>query len=338
MTDGERPARLVPRIQGVTVSSISTPNTAHATVGGVARSLRRITGLTVLAAAVAVAGCTVSASPEPGATPSSTVGITAASTGSPTAVSSTEAPADGVWVTAYFMVDTRAGLRLTRERQSLPDDDVATAVGAMIAGPTDPDYSTPWNPQTEVLSVSQDADLITVDLSDDALTANVGSEGAALMIQQLVWTATGAAGQPGAAVALLIDGAAPEDLWGAVRWDEPVVRADPLDVRSLVQLDVPAEGEVLAAGKVSISGEAAAFEANVPWRITSGGAEVASGFTLTTSGQEFAPFQFTVELQPGEYVVAITEDDPSDGEGGTPMSDTRTFTVAPVGLPESGGR
>lgn len=299
----------------------------HRAVGPSRRA--RFLGFAALAVVVPLAGCTVSAEPAPGGTASST---TAASTLSPTT-----APAERVWVTAYFMVDTRVGLRLARERQSLPDGDVTTAVAAMIAGPVDPDYFTPWNSQTEVLSVSQDAGLITVDLSEDALTASIGSEGAALMIQQLVWTATGAAGQPDAAVALLIEGAAPGDLWGAVRWDEPVVRADPLSVRFSYQLDVPAEGEVFPAGKVTISGEAAAFEAHVPWRITADGVEVLSGYTMTSDSLHLAPFQFTVELKPGEYVVAIIEEQAATGGvADTPMSDTRTFTVTPAGLPGSG--
>ena len=271
---------------------------------------------------VTLAGCTASAVPVPRATPTATAN---------------PVPSVRAWVTAYFMIDTRTGLRLTRERQSVPASGAAVAVEAMIAGPVDPDYSTPWNPQSKVLSVSEASGLVTVDLSGDAVTANIGSEGAALMIQQLVWTVTEAMGLPGAAVTLLIDGAAPGDLWGAVRWDEPVVRADPLDVRSLVQLDVPAEGEVFPIGGIAISGEAAVFEAHLPWRITAAAAEVASGFTMTSEGQRFAPFQFTVNLPPGDYVVQITEDDPSDGAAGTPMKDDRSFTVARVGLPGSGG-
>ncbi len=300
------------------MSSISTHSTASA-AERLARHAGRFLAIAALAVVVPLAGCTASST-------------TAASTPSPTT-----APTERVWVTAYFMVDTRVGLRLARERQSLPDGEVSTAVAAMIAGPVDPDYSTPWNPQTEVLSVSQDPGLITVDLSKDALTASIGSEGAALMIQQLVWTATGAAQQPEAGVALLIEGAAPGDLWGAVRWDEPVVRADPLDVRFSFQLDVPAEGEVFPAGMVTISGEAAAYEAHVPWRITADGVEMLSGYTMTSSGSQFAPFQFTVELQPGEYVVAIIEEQGATGdEAGASMVDTRTFTVIPAGLPGSG--
>jgi hypothetical protein len=79
---------------------------------------------------------------------------------------------------------------------------------------------------------------------------------------------------------------------------------------------------------VTVTGEAAAFEANVPWQVLDAeGAEVAAGFTTTSEGMTFAPFSFEVELDPGTYTVVITEDDPSGGEGGTPMSDSRTFTV-----------
>jgi hypothetical protein len=77
-----------------------------------------------------------------------------------------------------------------------------------------------------------------------------------------------------------------------------------------------------------VAGEAAAFEANVPWRVLdASGAEVTSGFATTSEGQVFAPYSFTVDLPPGAYTVEISEDDPSGGAGGTPMSDTRTITV-----------
>jgi hypothetical protein len=57
------------------------------------------------------------------------------------------------------------------------------------------------------------------------------------------------------------------------------------------------------------------------------GREVSTGITMTTEGQTFAPFAFAVELTPGTYTVVITEDDPSDGAAGVPMSDSRAVTV-----------
>jgi hypothetical protein len=237
-------------------------------------------------------------------------------------------PAGTATATVYFTVDTRAGLRLAREQRDVPADDPATgAVEAMIAGPDDPDYATTWNPETQVLAVERGDEAITVDLSEEARTANVGSPGAALMIQQLVYTVTEAIDES-APVQLLIEGEPAGELWGAVSWDEPVAREDPVDVRTFVQIDTPREGAEVTS-PVTVTGDANAFEANVPWRVLDeGGQEVEAGFATTTAGQEFAPFSFTVELEPGTYTVEISEDDPSDGAGGTPMVDTKTITVS----------
>jgi hypothetical protein len=147
------------------------------------------------------------------------------------------------------------------------------------------------------------------------------------MIQQLVYTVTEAIDES-APVQLLIEGEPAGELWGAVSWDEPVAREDPVDVRTFVQIDTPREGAEVTS-PVTVTGDANAFEANVPWRVLDeGGQEVEAGFATTTAGQEFAPFSFTVELEPGTYTVEISEDDPSDGAGGTPMVDTKTITVS----------
>jgi hypothetical protein len=227
----------------------------------------------------------------------------------------------------YFMVDTRTGFRLAREFRDLAGDDPAVAaVETMIAGADDPDYATAWNPETQVLGVTQDGSAIEVDLSADARTANIGSEGAALMIQQLVYTVTEAVDEE-ATVQLLIEGEPAGELWGVVSWDEPVGRADPLDVRSLVQIDAPREG-VTTTSPLRIEGEAAVFEATLSWRILGAdGTEVNAGITMTAEGQTFAPFMFPVVLEPGTYTVEISEDDPSGGEGGPVMTDTRTVTI-----------
>jgi hypothetical protein len=231
----------------------------------------------------------------------------------------------------WFQVDTaRLGLRLARELRDLPaDDPVRAGVEAMIAGPDDPDYGSPWNPETEVLATSIEEGRVTVDLSADARTANVGSAGAALMVQQLVYTATDAATRPKADVELLVDGEPAGELWGAVVWDGPIGREDPDDVRMLVQIDTPREGQVVA-GPLTVSGEANVFEATVVWRILDDDGDlVDSSFVTTAEGFTFAPFEFGIVLDPGTYVVEIQEDDPSAGEAGPPMTDTRRVTIEP---------
>jgi spore germination protein GerM len=237
-------------------------------------------------------------------------------------------PADTVTVMVYYPIDTRTGFRLAREPREVPDSpSMAGVVETMIAGPDDPDYGAVWNPSTQVNDVTVADGVITVDLSADARTANVGSALAGLMIDQLVYTVTDAAEDPSLAVMLTIDGEPAGALWGAVVWDEPVTRADPMDVRLLVQIDNLAEGAVVSS-PVTVSGEAAVFEATLLWKVLDAdGAEVAAGFATTSEGQTFAPYAFDVELDPGTYTVVITEDDPSDGEGGESMTDTRTITV-----------
>lgn len=232
-----------------------------------------------------------------------------------------------VTTAVYFMAETRTGPRLVREMREVVDTDpAAAAVKLMIEGPTDPDYFSPWNTAAVVRGIATSAGAVEVNLSPDARTANIGSAGAALMIQQLVYTVTDAT-DPSAAVTLLIDGEPAGELWGAVSWDEPVTREAEEDVRQLVQVDYPIEGATVDS-PVNVEGDAAVFEANLPWRILDeDGAPVEVGFTMTEEGQRFAPFSFSVDLEPGRYIVEITEDDPSGGEGGEPMSDTRTITV-----------
>jgi hypothetical protein len=283
-------------------------------------------GLSVAATLALLAGCT---KVKPAESASPTDGPTATEPDETPEATPTETPAgDTTTVSVYYPLDTRTGFRLGREAREVPADELAGVVETMIAGPLDPDYGAVWNPDTEVLGVSGVVDgVITVDLSADARTANVGSALAGLMIQQLVYTVTEAARDTSLAVMLTIEGEPAGELWGAVVWDEPVTRDDPNAVRLFVQIDNLTEGDTVSS-PVTVSGEACAFEANVPWKVLDAdGDEVASGATLASEGMTFAPYSFEVSLDPGTYTVMVMEDDPSDGAGGTPMQDTRTITV-----------
>ena len=286
---------------------------------------RAVVVVGILLLAAACGDDSPSGEPAPPAQSSTPGSATATTSGAPTASPAT--PAEPVTSAVWFIVDTRNGLRLVRELRDLPGADPAReAVEAMVEGPVDPDYTTTWNPDTEVLSVEVQGDLVTVDLSSEAETASVGSEGAALMVQQLVYTVTDAV-DPEAGVQLLIEGEPADELWGAVSWDGPERRAEPLEVRSLVQVDRPREGKTLDS-PVRVEGEAATFEANVLWRILdAAGDEVDSGFATADEGMTLSPFAFEVDLEPGSYVLEVSEDDPSGGEGGEPMTDTRSFLV-----------
>jgi Immunoglobulin-like domain of bacterial spore germination/Sporulation and spore germination len=232
-------------------------------------------------------------------------------------------------VPVYYVAETPAGYRLQREFHPVVTDDPAgAAVREMFADASgaDPDYRTYWPPGSALREpVRRQEGAIVVDLTG-VRSARMGPDLAEATVQQLVFTVQGAL-QSTDPVRILVDGAPAPDLWDAVDLSAPVERGDPYALRSLVQIDSPADGTQVGRD-VEVRGEAAVFEATVLWEVLRDGALVRKGFTSTAEGQRFAPFAFTVTLEPGEYTVRIREDDPSDGEGRPPVSDDKRITVA----------
>jgi len=273
----------------------------------------------------AATGPTPSTSETASAPPSET-------TSPPSSTSATEVP-DLEGVPVYWVGDSKANSWLYREFQTVPDTggEVASAVSAVMSGaPLDPDHRTTWSPPAR-LEVTQDGDAITVDVSTDAFeNPQVGSQEAVLAVQQVVWTATAAAGTPGP-VTILVDGA-PYDPWGTVALGEPMTRAPQVDVQAPIWIDSPVEGAELAAGPVTISGVSTAFEATISWELTTDDAEVVeTGFAMGGANGVFDTYEFsTPELAPGTYTVTVWQEDASDGEspeGPRMFEEDRTFTV-----------
>lgn len=230
----------------------------------------------------------------------------------------------------YYVADTPAGLRLYREFRRVPTTDPASdAVREMLATPigVDPDYRNLWPAGTALHAPVSVADgVITVDLTEEALDGSgLGTPAAQAAVHQLLFTVQGAL-QSTAPVRLLVAGEPVAELWGAVATAEPIPRPDQYAVRSLVQIDSPAN-RARVGTEVEVTGEAATFEATVPWEVRQDGEVVQSGFATAAEGQRFSRFSFTVTLEPGEYVVRVTEDDPSGGEGRPPLSDDKQITV-----------
>jgi hypothetical protein len=281
--------------------------------------------------ALVVVGCGGPA-PEPVALQPGTPEPSASTTpGSPPpSPSTTSAPDAGerVAVPVYYVAETPAGFRLQREFHSVVTSDPASAaVREMLAGPTgaDPDYRTYWPPGSALREpVHREGGAIVVDLSGVGPT-RMGTELAGVTVQQLVFTVQGAF-QSTDPVRILVDGAPAHDLWGAVDLTAPVGRGDPYALRSLVQIDSPADGARVGR-EVQVRGEAAVFEATVLWEVLRDGELVQKGVTSTAEGQRFAPFAFTVTLEPGDYTLRIREDDPSGGEGRPVLSDDKRITV-----------
>ena len=208
----------------------------------------------------------------------------------------------------------------------------ASAVAAMTRdAPLDPDHTTPWAPASRV-AVTRDGDALAVDLSADALAGTgVGSQVAALAVQQLVHTATAAAQTTGP-VTVTVDGAA-ADAWGAVRLGEPVQRAAPADVQAPVWVVEPQQGTHLVPGVVGITGVGTAFEGTLLWEVTGPAGEV-FGEGSTTAGANGAFGEFSVGLADlpsgGPYAVSVWAPDESGGESGLgprPFVDTEEFWI-----------
>lgn len=283
--------------------------------------------LLVLAAACSNVG----GSAGPAATTPATDGPSAAATSTTNTSGATSdiGPATTRALPVYYVARTDAGPRLYREFHSVSTaDPVSDAVRELLAAPTgtDPDYHSNWPAGTGLASpVRHSGGVFTVNLTGPVNTALIGAELAEFTVQQLVYTVQGAA-QSTDPVRITVDSGPIAELWGHVATDKPIGRADPYATRSLVQIDNPADGARVGR-TFTVSGEAAAFEANVPWEVLRGGSVVRSGHTMTGDGTRFSAYEFTLTLEPGEYTVRVLQDDPSGGEGGPPVDDTKVVQV-----------
>jgi hypothetical protein len=227
----------------------------------------------------------------------------------------------------YYVLGDGEQARLVREFHAVWTTDPLTGAVTELLGtpPQDPDLHTDWPDETALHApVTRGDGVVTVDVTRPG---DVPAERAALTLQQLVYTVQGAAGSTDP-VRLLVDGEPVPTLWGQ-DVSRPIPSADPYATRLLVQIDDPAEGATVGGGTVTVSGEAAVFEATVLWEVRdSGGIVVRSGVTTSAEGMRFSPFRFTVPLPPGSYEITVAEDDPSGGEGRPVQRDTRRVTVA----------
>jgi hypothetical protein len=236
----------------------------------------------------------------------------------------------------YYVTDTPAGPRLAREFHRLPvgadaaaDPTAAgsAALAALFAAPGGavPGHRNLWPAGAALAApVTHAGGIVTVDLT--ARAGDAAPVDPLLAVQQLVYTVTGALGTTDP-VRLLVAGQQVPRLWrDGVDTSIAVARADPLGVRVLVGIDEPAEGASVPS-PLRVAGEAAVFEATLHWEVRKDGEVVRSGTAATAEGQKFSPYSFSVVLPPGEYEVRVVEDDPSDGAGRPPMTDTRRVTV-----------
>lgn len=249
--------------------------------------------------------------------------------------SGSAAPITEQAVPVYYLGAAAQGDRLYREFQKqrvcATAECLATAAArtAVSGAPFDPDYRTPWPAGTDVAAATWDGDVLTVDVTGDDLADRPQGldEGAAgLAIEQLIYSAQGGLGQGRVPVQLLLNGERTPTVLG-VATSEPLAAGDELDVLAPVQISSPTDGQTLPAGTVTVTGVAAAFEATVSWELLVGGdAVVQSGFATAAECCKLAPYEFTVQLEPGRYTLVVHDTDES-GLGNPMNQDTKELVV-----------
>lgn len=232
-------------------------------------------------------------------------------------------------VQIYFVADNASGLRLFSETRDFPasNEELATKVLAeLVSGqlqPLDPDYVNLWDAPTSLINLEVSDSIATINLNLGKL--NVGAEGEARAIDQLVWTLTGILPDV-TSVEFLVDGEKVETFAGHVDTTLPFVRGIDYETLSAIQIESINEGDEVS-NPVVISGSACTFEANLAWSVSKEGNLIAEGFTTAAAAcPERAEWSVDLpELEPGEYSFEAQELSPKDGT--ISASDSKTFAV-----------
>jgi hypothetical protein len=319
-------------------SSRPRSRTALLALGGAAAVAVVVTGIAVVAQDDGEpsndgrpAGQTSETPSSTSSSPSTTASPSSATT-SPGAVAQTRA------LPVYYVGTTPTGPRLYREfhRVEVTGDQLAPALREAVSGtPLDPDYRTPWPAGTRLDdAVSESSDQqVTIDLSGPSAgslhdrPAGMSRAEARMAVEQLIYTAQ-AAVQGRVPVQLLLDGKRTDQVLG-VPTSEPLANGDEMSTTATVWVTSPQDGDTVKAGDVAVAGRGAFFEATVAWQLLQDGTVVADGAGMAKECCTLSPYTFTIpDVEPGDYVVRVYDQDMSGGESGRPEAeDTKRVTV-----------
>ncbi len=273
---------------------------AGASSGGRPRWLAPVGAAAAVAAIAAAAWIGLrpgSSAPVVAATGSSSASVSpssAASSATTATTSATTTPAPGPTqaVPAYFVSPYGSGkVGLVREflpAPLQPGADVTAKVTAALntalnAQPyvgTD-GYLQPWPAGTTASTVGVSPAEITVELSAAGLPGLTPDQ-QRVSVQQVVWTATAAAGSNVPVRISVAGGGKIFDTMAANTYQRPASDQAYTDLAP-VWVDNPSRGQVLpASAPVVVTGQACTFEANVVWELKQGGAVVKQGNTTAS--------------------------------------------------------
>jgi hypothetical protein len=189
----------------------------------------------------------------------------------------------------------------------------------------DPDYTSLWPTDTKVRGYSKSGGTATVNLSKEALgPVQSGSQGAERSLQQLVYTLQAAEQDATLKVRLLVEGRPVTELWGAASVDQPLTRADPIDVRGWVWITAPSQGGTTRSPVTITVNGGYGFEGNVVLKFIRNGQEVTTD-SVTTQQDAFVVATKKVTLAPGSWEVRAYQDNGQDAS--LALRDSKAFTV-----------
>ena len=221
-------------------------------------------------------------------------------------------------------------LKLYREFHRLAAGDggarartIAAVADMLTAGSArDPDYRTAWPPSARVRDVRVGDGMVTVDIGG-ASRNSVDSEAAHQAVQQLIWTATAASGQPG--LRLFIDGQSVNELWGHVAVGGTLRRAAQEDVQAHVWLIDPQHGATLGRTfTVYVTGYA--YEGTIHIVALQGDRVIRQTFVTVSGVGNFGEARTTLTLPAGRYTIEAYSDSGLTN-GGKPFRDDHVVTV-----------
>ncbi|MEV6286591.1 Gmad2 immunoglobulin-like domain-containing protein [Kribbella sp. NPDC051770] len=229
------------------------------------------------------------------------------------------------WLGATDGSKTGAGVKLYRTFAPFKGRPAYAALQLMTSGKsTDPDYSSPWV-GARVSEVRQTGSLTTVDFKALPKT-RLDPEVANLALQQLVYTVQGASGAS-VPVQLTLQGRPVAQVFGTDITQQPLGRAQALDVQALIWITAP-ENDAVLSTPFKVTGVAAVNEAQLNWRITSASNRrvVDEGTAMTQEAFKFSDYTFVVDKLPaGRYTLEVFEVSAEDGR--QTSTDTKTLVV-----------
>ncbi|MGV1008895.1 MAG: Gmad2 immunoglobulin-like domain-containing protein [Dermatophilaceae bacterium] len=285
---------------------------------------------------------TAPAIPTASGSPSATSTVTSTSTARPSTASPAAPPAPvGVrTLPVYYVGNGTTAHPWLLYRAFLPGQQVASdasaqaaqAVTIALAGQDGNGHSLtaydgfqqPWRPGTTA-STSVGPAEIQVVLSGPGRTG-LSTDQQRIAVQQLVWTATAAAGADLPVRVTTATGGAIFEATPAGVFRRPAATYE--DLAPLWVTEPSRYGTLPSGRPVTVSGQACVFEAQFSWELSKAGAVVRSGTTTASSGcPDRGTYSIELGVLPaGDYSIRVFE--PSAKDGSVAAETRAPFTVA----------